>query len=71
MSGLQEKITRYAKRHEEKNQSVEVDPEMTEVTELVHKDVTTAVILPMYKKVDERMLCKISVILGRQLMLEL
>ena len=44
---------------------------MTEVTELVHKDVTTAVILPMYKKVDERMLCKISVILGRQLMLEL
>lgn len=46
MSGLQEKITRHAKKHEEKNQSVEVDPEMTEVTELVHKDVTTAVILP-------------------------
>lgn len=28
-------------------------------------------ILPIYKKVDERMLCKISVILGWQLMAEL
>ena len=32
MSGIQEKITRRAKKHEEKNQSAENDLEMTEVT---------------------------------------
>lgn len=45
------------------------------MTVLVHKDAIVIIniipILPIYKKVDERMLCKISVILGWQLMAEL
>ena len=41
---------------------------MTQMSVLVRKDVIVIIniipILPIYKKVDERMLCKISVILG-------
>lgn len=54
---------------------VEIDPEMTQMSVLVRKDVIVIIniipILPIYKKVDERMLCKISVILGWQLIAEL
>lgn len=59
MSGIQEKITRHAKKYKKKNQSVETDPEMTQITESGHNDVTTAImnILQMFKKVDERTLC--------------
>lgn len=48
---------------------------MTQMSVLVHKDVIVIIniipILPIYKKVDERMLCKINVILGWQLIAEL
>ena len=54
---------------------VEIDPEMTQMSVLVRKDVIVIIniipILPIYKKVAERMLCKISVILGWQLIAEL
>ena len=54
---------------------VEIDPEMTQMSVLVRKDVIVIIniipILPIYKTVDERMLCKISVILGWQLIAEL
>lgn len=64
-SGTQEKIIKYAKKHEEKNQSAEIDPEMTLMKELVDKDIKTAIIniLHMFKKVNKRILSKLSIIL--------
>lgn len=48
MSGIQSKITRYAKEenviyNEEKNQSIENNPEMTQITGLADKDIKTAI----------------------------
>ena len=48
MSGIQSKITRYAKKenviyNEEKNQSIENNPEMTQITGLADKDIKTAI----------------------------
>lgn len=47
MSGIQLKITRYAKNQENMtcNQSTEIDPLMTEMMKLTNKDVKTAIII--------------------------
>lgn len=59
MSDIQLKITEHAKKHithnQEKNQSKEADPEMTEIMKLANKDDIRAVIniVHIFKQEDD------------------
>lgn len=58
LSGMETKITRHAKKqkntthNEENHQSMKTDPEITQIIELVDKDIKIAIItkLHMFKK---------------------
>ena len=63
MSDIQLKLNRLAKKqenttHNEKNQWTEEDLELTEIIELVDKDIkiTAATIFHMFKKQEERLI---------------
>lgn len=64
MSSIQQKITRPAKKQEntthnegEKNQSIEMHPEMIQMKELVDKDNETVIltVFLMFKKLESRL----------------
>lgn len=41
--------------HEEKNQSIETDSEMTQMMQCVDKNIKTAIILPVFKTIEKNM----------------
>lgn len=41
--------------HEEKNQSIETDSEMTQMMQFVDKNIKTAIILPVFKTIEKNM----------------
>lgn len=63
MSGICSKIAGHAKKHkdmihdEEKNQSIETDPEIIQMRESVGWDLNTAIrtMIHMFKKTDEKL----------------
>lgn len=61
MSGIHSKITRHAKKQEnrtyikERNQSIEAGSDITQMTDLVDKDSNIAIIFQMFIKLEERL----------------